>query len=571
MLLSDLNTLFDELIDQGRLPPQGFTPKPVRFTVELDGTGRVVGATDAGTDRFEQLVPTIGRSGLNPPATPVTDNGKFVLGLPKTMSEKDQAGADRSHGQYLERLAEARDALADVPELVRLLDAVTVFARDPGARSRIEQQLGVVFEPNPKGEYVEASALFRFRVHGSDPTEHSRLRAWWATQVEGKLGSGDHGVCQVTGVEMELARIMPRLSIKQGKEALVSANFAAAERYDASQSGGARIGVDTAIRTHQALNWLLSDPNHRRRVGALTFAWWLVDDLAFDPFSNVVTPDPAVVASQFAAPWKGRPGVGADETLFRLVVLSLTEARVVVRADHTIALSDLQARLRSWFTLIELPRRDGTTWYPSLDRLAAATVAPGKGNARAAQRDRMVATLTETVLTGRPLPASVLSAAVRRCRAESHVSPERAALLRLCRSATWKEGLVPESESAGMLCGRVLAQLEWAQYAALGDTNRTIVDRYYAAASATPQRVFPGLLRGAQAHLSKARRQHKKGLEVVISRRLGELADLLATAGGFPATLATPGQADFALGYWQERQTRFTSKVTDDTSEQEHA
>jgi CRISPR-associated protein Csd1 len=125
---------------------------------------------------------------------------------------------------------------------------------------------------------------------------------------------------------------------------------------------------------------------------------------------------------------------------------------------------------------------------------------------------------------------------------------------------------MPEPESTGSLCGRLLAQLEWAQYAALGETNRTIVDRFYSAASATPQRVFPTLLRGGQAHLSKAGRR-SKGAQVLISRRLGELSAQLMAAGGIPATLTVAGQADFALGYWQERQSRFTAHNDETTDE----
>ncbi len=117
---------------------------------------------------------------------------------------------------------------------------------------------------------------------------------------------------------------------------------------------------------------------------------------------------------------------------------------------------------------------------------------------------------------------------------------------------------MPENESRGTLCGRLLAQLESAQYAALGETNRTLVDRYYGAASVTPQRVFPNLMHGVTAHLSKAGRiPGKRGAQVRISKRLGELSSLLLAGGGFPANLTLEGQADFALGYWDERQSRF--------------
>jgi CRISPR-associated protein Csd1 len=565
MLLSDLDTLFDVLVGEDRLPPPGFKRRPVRFVVELDDDGALTGVTDTTGDRFEALVPDIGRSGSSPEALPVIDNGKFVLAIPKTTSTNDEAAAVRAQAAYLDRLRQLRTAVDDLPELARAVDAIVRFATDPAeARKAIEARLGAAFQPNAKNEYVEANDRFRFRVSGSDPTEHQAVREWWAEQIEGTLGSGRTGICQVTGDTTEIARITPRISLRQGKEALISANFAAAERYDASQSSGAQMGVRAAIRSHQALNWLLDQRNHHRRIGEATFVWWLAGDLEFDPFSNVIDPDPDMVAAQLASPWTGRAGVTPND-LFRLLVVSLTEARVVIRTDHTLTLGELESRLGRWFELVDSPGKHGR-WYPSLPRLASAAVGRGEGTARKAQRDRIISALAEAAITGTPLPTKVLNAVVGRCRAESSVTATRAALLRLCRSL--KENRMSGTESAGMLCGRLLAQLESAQHAALGEVNRTIVDRYYAAASATPERVFPALLRGAQAHLSKAGRR-SKGAQVLISRRLGELATSLAAAGGIPPTLTTAGQADFALGYWQERQARFDRKIHEENSEEQ--
>ena len=129
------------------------------------------------------------------------------------------------------------------------------------------------------------------------------------------------------------------------------------------------------------------------------------------------------------------------------------------------------------------------------------------------------------------------------------------------------------TDPRGQLCGRLLAQLEAAQYAALGDLNRTVVDRYYGAASVTPARVFPGLMRDLHAHLNKAARQ-RKGAQVAISQRVGVLSQHIVDAGGMPGSLTLEAQADFALGYWTERQARFGpraagTQVDSNTSEKD--
>ena len=299
----------------------------------------------------------------------------------------------------------------------------------------------------------------------------------------------------------------------------------------------------------------------------MTFAWWLDGDVEFDGLNLLLNPAPEDVAALLRAPWTGRPGL-APHAQFRLLVLSLTEARVVVRMEYSSAVSAIEGRLRCWLEAIEQRDRSGRAWWPSIRSLAEAAVPPGQGASRLARLDRVVDALARCALTGEPLPRSVLASTLDRCRARTPsklTASElacRFALLTLYRSS--QEGPMPASDSTGTLCGRMLAQLEAAQYAALGELNRTVVDRYYSAASVTPGRVLPGLLADVHKHLNKAGRSDKKGAQIAISRRLGELAEQLQGQGGFPATFTLEAQADFALGYWAERHHRFApSKVAE--------
>ena len=65
------------------------------------------------------------------------------------------------------------------------------------------------------------------------------------------------------------------------------------------------------------------------------------------------------------------------------------------------------------------------------------------------------------------------------------------------------------------LCGRLLAVLDAIQSRALNNPNTTIVDRFYGSASSAPASVFGTLLHGAQAHLSKLRKDERSGTYVV--------------------------------------------------------
>ncbi len=98
-------------------------------------------------------------------------------------------------------------------------------------------------------------------------------------------------------------------------------------------------------------------------------------------------------------------------------------------------------------------------------------------------------------------------------------------------------------------CGRLLAVVEEAQRAAIPGINATVVDRFYGAASSTPASVFPSMLRGVRAHLSKLERD-RRGVYIALERRLDEVTGAIL---GFPRTLTLQQQGLFALGYYHQR------------------
>lgn len=569
MIVQGLDSLYDTLIAEQRLAPEGFQRKPVRYLVELDDTGACLGVTDLGEHGPEFSVPEVGRS-AGVKAIGLVDKAQYSLGVAARAGK--ESAALQCHEAFVVRLEAAEEVVASRdPDTARRIGAVRSFVSDRGAALADFEARGIVFELDAKGECKAAGSKIGFRVGGIDPTESDSFRSWWAEIVSDDLSSGEVGTCQATGVRGPLARMMPGIKVKPGTpQAMISANFAAALRYGAQQSSGAHLAVATAVRSHAALNWLLADEHHHRRVGELTFAWWLDGDVEFDGLNMLLHPGPDDVAALLRTPWTGRPGVRPDAQ-FRLLVLSLTEARVVVRMDYTTALSVIEGRVRAWLGAIEQQDRNGRLWWPSIRSLAEAAVPPGQGAARLARLDRVVDALARCALTGEKLPRSLLVSVLDRCRARTPsklTATElscRFALLNLYRSS--QEGPMPEANSTGTLCGRMLAQLEAAQYVAMGNLNRTVVDRYYSAASVTPGRVLPGLLADVHKHLSKAGRSGKKGAEIGISRRLGELAEQLQEHGGLPATFSLEEQADFALGYWAERHHRYAGSNHHDPSD----
>jgi CRISPR-associated protein Csd1 len=69
--------------------------------------------------------------------------------------------------------------------------------------------------------------------------------------------------------------------------------------------------------------------------------------------------------------------------------------------------------------------------------------------------------------------------------------------------------------------------------------------------------VFPVLLRNAQHHLSRLRKD-KPGFAVNLEKEIGETIDLLPAE--FPRSLRIEAQGHFAIGYYHQTQARFARK-----------
>ena len=107
--------------------------------------------------------------------------------------------------------------------------------------------------------------------------------------------------------------------------------------------------------------------------------------------------------------------------------------------------------------------------------------------------------------------------------------------------------------------GRLFATLERIQEQAQPGINATIRDRYYGAASTTPVAVFTTLLRLKNAHLKKL----SDGFGNYFEKLIGEILTPLTS---FPRQLTLAEQAEFALGYYHQRQDFFTKKTDADTT-----
>lgn len=156
---------------------------------------------------------------------------------------------------------------------------------------------------------------------------------------------------------------------------------------------------------------------------------------------------------------------------------------------------------------------------------------------------------------------SVLLNIINRIKAdvEFRVTRPRASLLKMYFNShpeggiKVKDKLSKKENNPAYLCGRLFSILELIQDKAIS-ANTKIVDRYYGTASSAPASVFGNLIRKAQHHLAKLRKeQSTTGMYYWLQ---SELEDIMVELNDFPATLSLKEQGLFALGYYQQKAYR---------------
>lgn len=256
---------------------------------------------------------------------------------------------------------------------------------------------------------------------------------------------------------------------------------------------------------------------------------------------------------------------------FRVLVLSgnsdSESARVFVRDYLEGPLPRLQQSVLKWFADLRIadtgkefhgqPRQSFT-----MGNLTAATVPRKSDNTPdwAKLSSAHSSHLMRAALTGGPLSDSLLAACLRRIRAEGSTGfrPARMALLKLIllrKEIPVTTKLNADELKPAYLHGRLLEVFAQIQYAALGDVNANVVDKFYGTYSAAPAMVFGGLVAKAQKHLRKIR-EEKPATHHALEKRMTEIRALL-TAAPPPAQFTLQEQARFALGYYHEKAKRF--------------
>jgi CRISPR-associated protein Csd1 len=597
MILQQLYRDADDILrqtGQGELPPAMFGLKRVRWEIRLDSEGPagaarfvpLVAEGKAGARGYERLVPDAKRTvGIRPLL--LADKTSYTLGLHIADAKRD---ANRDAGRDRERATSVHSAFKD---LVRDCAAQT---GDPLV-ARVSVFLDAWDSSNLPADFpsdVGKDDVFVFMVDGGSPLDSPAVRTFWAARCRSAEPSSDgdpaEGAseapqrilqCLVSGLPGPVEKMMP-VSVKgipggqsSGMQ-IVSANANAFESYGLERAQTSPISLDAGLRFGRALNALIASDRHHRNASAVTYVFWsragLVRLLPFEPeFAETATVRDLVDAIRRGEHW--REESIADDDLFHIFGLSPNAARVVIRSALDMTIGELAERQATWFTKLDIVAPDGDPGPPlPLWRLAGAPYRDRKDIAPGVEDALVSAAFGET-----PLPESLLRSIVMRCRLDTkqRVTYERAALLKyiLTQPPTWSPeetqkmsdeittsdaapAPLDKREMVAYHLGRLFAELESIQRAAIPGINASISDRFFGSASSAPASVFGQLLSGAQNHLSKLIKgdEREQRIAVASRRRMEDILwEIQVADGAFPHTLPLRYQALFALGYYHHR------------------
>jgi CRISPR-associated protein Csd1 len=575
-ILQELVALYDARAEDKKWPKRGFSTVGIGAAVELDEDGSVrnIFRLGAPKERGKGFAPRQ----LIVPSPPADRRGKKVVpgrfwdpmpyalgvgGKPGAWSPDAGNAATKFEKFRTEHIAILQDI--DAPALVALrLFCETWkperFAEFPDAEALVGEN--VVFR-GPGGVFVHELPEARKLLVASN---------------------GRDALCLATGKRAPVARLhIPiKVPFHDKQPPLVSFNATAFESHGKKQGDNAPVSEAAAFAYGTALNALLAEGSgNNLRIGGDTVAFWAEDGGAEDAFRAMFAGSDAEaeveLRGRLLAVAEGRArDDNALEPDARLFVLGLAPnaARLSVRYWYPGTLGDFaRAVRRFWQDMAIVPSpfvKDGMELSPKpwalLYDLAAqqdaAKIPFGLGG-----------DLIRAILRGGLYPSTLLTSTIGRIRVEGepdrarygNVDGRRAAMIAAVLRRNYERevpmALDEDDRGAAYLLGRLFAAYAYAEKSNQ-ERNAGLREKYLGAASATPARVFPVLMRSYEHNLSSLRKAggQKAGAGVKADRAVAAIMDGLG--GDLPGTLPLEEQGKFFIGFYHQL-SAFYAKAED--------
>ena len=561
MILQALKEYYDRKAadpDSG-IAPIGWEWKEIPFLIVLRNDGSFVRVEDTqeivGKKKRAKsfLVPQSVKRSSGIAANILWDNVEYATGI-VCKGKKERVAAQ--HAAFITRLNELSDCTSVKPIFTFL------SASDKGELLAQSQEWKSA---------VETCAFVSFKIEGEQSLIFSACDVQERINIglSSKENKGCDAVCVVSGRRDSIAKLHPAIKGVQGTNTtggnIVSFNFPAASSFGKCQGDNVPIGEQAAFEYTTALNSLLAkDPRQKMTIGDATAVFWSdkstqLEDEFLDLFGEPSkdNPDKGVDAVErlLSSVKAGSFTPNQDSTRFFVLGLSPNSARISVRFWHMGTVAEMEKRFADWFEDLRIVHGPKEKEHLSLWRLLVSTATQGKTENI---NPNLSGSVMRAILNGIVLPDALRNAVLVRIKAERDVSYPRVKLLKAYLNRKIKErkitvSLDTENTNVGYCLGRLFATLEKIQEEANPGINATIRDKFYAAASSSPNTVYGNLMRLKNHHLAKL----PQGRAIYFDKLLGEIIEKFSS---FPSHLSLDEQGQFAIGYYHQRQSFFMKK-----------
>lgn len=579
-----LKALYDYYNRCGNLPAPGMEEKEIGFVIVISKEGKFLRFEDCRTDK------TIGRVYLVKKhvsrssaavANYLYDNSAYVLGY----SDKDDSEKNQLYfNTFVEKVQSILDRMPDNSDIRTLMN---FYAQGREAiHSEVEQDpLWEDIKKNLSKKY----SVFSFRIEG-DLRILAEKKELMQTN-EGTKNDNSRGLCMVTGVQGELVDTTTATMIQGSQATAKLVAFQVNSGYDSygkEKCGNAPISHEAEFAYTTALNTMLRrDSRNKFTVGNRTFVFWAssndkaaeqAEESLFDllGYSEEKKDNPNAKIEQvrkvFTAIYSGSLSTSLEDR-FYILGLAPNSARIAVVYWSETPLRDFAGKILRHFDDMEIidTRKDRKPYMGIKDILSAVTL----GGKQSEATPNLPESIIKSIFLGTPYPYTLLSACIRRIRAESgDGNAARITRIAIIKAFLNRQNvndkrmeimLDKRNTNQGYLCGRLFAVLDRIQEDANGISS--IRERYMNAASSTPSSVFATILNLSSHHLENLSNEGKK---VFYEKLKQEIIDKISS-DGFPAHLDLQDQGCFFVGYYHQRQDFFNKKEENSNDESVNA
>lgn len=607
-----LKLLYDFALSKNLLDDAAFVLKPVRWIIQLDTDGMLIGNwlidTFVNEDKkaHELWIPKTTRAtGGGQVSDFLVDDIGAIFNLntkpDKPLNVRSMNNLRGKHQDFWRQISEASTATGD-STFTSLLKFHTTLQDNPPAFLKLEST-GTpkwMIKKADGSEVKLSSDIFTFAVDGKILiNDENVVRPYWrqihANEMIESVNSAPKGLCIVTGqTNVPIARTHTPMVTGLPKPAkgtgagIVGFEGSSFCSYGFKQSLNAPVSIEASKAYLSAIQYLSKQKDHWLAIGPAWLCFWAEETEAVSNFFARILkqPDSKTVREFMVTPWIGLEQPPNKLERFIAVTFSAAGPRIVVKDWLQLTVQDAEKNFKVWFTDLDIISYSGHDDSQdertplSIEHLACTTIRR-KTDGRF-DRDKLnpdlIAALYRAALKSESPPVTLLKPILDRLKAnvaknglKALYDQSRFALLRLILNRNRKEGepmiepKVFETDDPAYNCGRLLAifddlQMQAHNYKLEG---AGVVERYYGSASSAPNSAFGILWRLHQHHLRKISQKGDKGKQAAfaIKQRIAGIAALFPQPGPnlppqFPRTFNLQEQGRFALGFYQQMAER---------------